>query len=141
MKKDKTTDRGPLSPNDQASSAYSGNLKYNEEEDSFEYDVEKEESSYPNEEAEYQHDDPYDSAAPHGEDDNSDWDEANQYLGDEYDKKRSLETDVDELGMHIDHGRITRLNKKDRDLSRTAEDSRTDLDEEGYPINDAKPLK
>ncbi len=120
-------------PNDQASRAYSERLKYNKKSDSFEYDVEKEDPVYPNEEAEYQHDDPYDTGAPNGEDDNSDWDEANQYVGDEYDKHKSLETDAESLGMHIDKGRITRLNKKDEKLAETPEDLRDDLDEEGYP--------
>lgn len=120
-------------PNEQADRGNIENLKYNREEDSFEYDIDPESKPYPNEEREYQHDDPYDTTAPKGEDDNSDWDEANQYVGDEYDKNRSLETDVEDLGMHIDKGRITHLSKEDEKLAETPEDERDDLDEEGYP--------
>jgi len=122
--------------NDQADRGNIEDLKYNEEEDSFEYDLEQGESEYPNEEREYQHEDPYDTAAREGEDDNSTYDEANQYLGDEYDPNKSLETDLDDLGMHVDKGRITRLNKADEKLSETPEDQRNDLDEEGYPKRD-----
>jgi len=118
-------------PNDQADRGYIHNLKYNERSDSFEYDIEKEDLGYANEDAEYQHDDPYDTDAPHGKDDNSDWDEANLYVGDEYDKNKSLETDAEKLGMHI--GKIPKLGKKDAKLAETPEDSRNDLDEEGYP--------
>ncbi|QNL52283.1 hypothetical protein H8S90_12345 [Olivibacter sp. SDN3] len=120
-------------PNDQADRGYIHNLKYNKNTDSFEYDIENDPKTYPNEEAEYQHDDPYDTVAPQGKDDNSDWDEANLYVGDEYDKNKSLETDIDSLGMHIDKGRITKLKKADKEISKTPEDLRDDLDEEGYP--------
>ena len=108
-------------------------LRYNEEEDSFEIDVDSTDQ-------EYIHPDPYDSSAPNGSDFNSDYDEANPLVSDEYDKDASLETDVEKLGMHIDNGRIVELNDIDEDLARTPEDDRDDLDEEGYPKND-KPLK
>ncbi|WP_134088695.1 hypothetical protein [Olivibacter sp. XZL3] len=119
--------------NDQADRGNIENLRYNEEADSFEYDIDPDTKDFPNEEREYQHEDPYDTAAPQGEDDNSDWDEANQYVGDEYDPNKSLETDVESLGMHIDSGKITRLSKEDEKLAETPEDERDDLDEEGYP--------
>lgn len=106
------------------------NLKYNAEEDSFEYDVDSDDPDY-------QHADPYNTAVPNGEDMNSTYDEANPYdAGDEYKENESLETDVDDLGMHIDDGHIVELNATDRALSHTAEDDRDDLDEEGYPKND-----
>ena len=120
-------------PNKQADRGHVANLKYDREQDSFEYDIDPETKDFPEEEREYQHDAPYDTAAPHGEDDNSDWDEANPYVGDEYDKHKSLETDSIDLGMHIDKGKITRLSKKDKKLAETPEDKRNDLDEEGYP--------
>ncbi|GAA4781054.1 hypothetical protein GCM10023231_05460 [Olivibacter ginsenosidimutans] len=123
-------------PNEQADRGNVENLKYNPEEDSFELDIDPASRDYPDEEREYQHEDPYDTAAPGGEDDNSDWDEANPYVGDEYDRDKSLETDAEGLGMHIDNGRITRLNKKDEKLAETPEDKRDDLDEEGYPKRD-----
>lgn len=112
------------------------NLKFDEETNSFELDIEKEDADYPNEEAEYQHEDPYDTAAPNGKDDNSDWDEANPTIGDEYDGNKSLETDVENLGMHIDKGEITQLSPEDERLAETSEDYQDDLDEEGYPKND-----
>ncbi len=70
---------------------------------------------------------------------NSTYDEANPYDAvDEYIPNESLETEVDNLAMHIDHGEIVELNAKDRALSHTPEDDRDDLDEEGYPKNDRK---
>jgi len=107
-------------------------LIFNEEEDSFEYDVK---SDDPN----YVHPDPYNTAAKNGEDMNSTYDEANQYdAADEYIPNESLETDVDKLGMHIDNGEIVETDTVDRILSHTPEDDRDDLDEEGYPKNDRK---
>jgi hypothetical protein len=106
------------------------NLSYNAEDDSYEYDVKSDDPDY-------QHADPYDTSAPNGEDMNSTYDEANPYdTKDEYIPNESLATDVDKLGMHIDHGEITELDATDRKLSHTPEDDRDDLDEEGYPKND-----
>jgi hypothetical protein len=80
-------------------------LKYNAEDNSYEYDVKSDEAN------------PYDTA-------------------DEYIPNESLETDVDKLGMHIDDGKIVEIDPIDEVLSRTPEDDRDDLDEEGYPKND-----
>jgi hypothetical protein len=107
-------------------------LNYNADDDSFEYDVKSDNPDY-------QHPDPYNTSVKNGEDMNSTYDEANPYdAGDEYIPNESLETDVDKLAMHIDNGKITELNPKDKALSHTPEDDRTDLDEEGYPKNDKK---
>ncbi len=103
------------------------NLNYNAEENSFEYDVKSEDPDY-------QHPDPYNTSAPNGEDMNSTYDEANPFdATDEYIPNESLETDVDKLAMHVDHGEILELDATDRALSHTPEDDRDDLDEEGYP--------
>lgn len=102
------------------------NLKYNPKEDSFELDVDPEEA----EEVGYDHPDPYDTAA---DDFVSDYDESNPYVGDEYDKNASLENDADKLGMHIMREDHLKVSKKDEEISRTPEDDRDDLDEEGYP--------
>jgi len=102
------------------------NLKYNEKKGSYELDVE---STDPEEE-EYQHPDPYETG---GDDFSSEYDEANQYVGNEYDKKASLEKDADGLGMHIIREDNLKLNKKDEEIAKTPEDERDDLDEEGYP--------
>ena len=109
-------------------------LAYNEDDDSFEYDVKSEDPDY-------DHPDPYRTSVKNGADFNSTYDEANPYAVDEYIPDESLETDVNDLGMHIDTGKIVRVDPTDRIISRTPEDSRTDLDEEGYPINDTTPKK
>ncbi|MDB5154269.1 MAG: hypothetical protein JWR54_3020 [Mucilaginibacter sp.] len=106
------------------------NLSYNADDDSFEYDVESNDPDY-------DHPDPYNTAVKNGADMNSTYDEANPYDAvDEYIPNESLETDVDKLGMHVDHGKIVEVDPIDDILSRTPEDSRSDLDEEGYPKND-----
>lgn len=122
--------------NEEADRGNIENLKYNEELDSFELDIDEESADFPNEDPEYRHEDPYDTAAPHGKDGNSDWDEANPLLGDEYDENKSLETDLDVLGMHVEKSRSHHLSKLDEKLAETPEDKRDDLDEEGYPRKD-----
>jgi len=105
-------------------------LKYNADDNSFEYDVKSDNPDY-------DHPDPYKTSAKNGDDMNSTYDEANPYdAGDEYIPNESLEDDVDQLGMHIDDGKIVELDPTDEVLSRTPEDDRDDLDEEGYPKND-----
>ncbi len=104
-------------------------LAYDEEKNSYEFDVKSEDPDYV-------HLDPYDTAVENGGDADSDFDEANPTAVNEYDKDLSLETDLDELGMHVDNGNIVELLPIDEELSRTPEDDRDDLDEEGYPKND-----
>ncbi|RYY34575.1 MAG: hypothetical protein EOP46_12985 [Sphingobacteriaceae bacterium] len=108
-----------------------GDLSYNENDDSFELDVESDNPDY-------DHPDPYKTSAKNGADFDSTWDEANPTAVDEYIPNESLETDVDSLGMHIDDGKIVELDPADEAISRTPEDDRDDLDEEGYPKNDLK---
>ena len=106
------------------------NLSFNKEKGSYELDVKGADKDY-------DHPLPYDTTAANGGDDNSDYDEANPYIGDEYANKADQEeSDLDELGMHIDNGEIVELDAEDELLARTPEDERTDLDEEGYPVND-----
>ncbi|WP_133577476.1 hypothetical protein [Pedobacter metabolipauper] len=110
------------------------NLNFDEESNSFEIDVKGEDKDY-------DHPLPYDTAAPNGEDDNSDYDEANPYIGDEYKtKEEQVEKGLENSAMHIDNGEILEVSPEDEYLARTPEDDRTDLDEEGYPINDAPPM-
>jgi len=104
-------------------------LKYNAEEDSFELDVQGDD------EDDYTHENPYDTAAEDGDDMDSDWDEANLEVGDEYEEFNE-EEEVEKLGMHIDRGQIVELDPLDEKLAETPEDKRTDLDEEGYPKRD-----
>src|SRR5690606_10695513 len=104
-------------------------LKYNDARDSFELDVEQQEGD------DYQHSDPYNTAAPHGEDDNSYWDEANPEANEEYkNKPADVQDRVD--GLDIVDDRALRLDKIDERLAETPEDERDDLDEEGYPLRD-----
>jgi hypothetical protein len=102
-------------------------LSYNADDDSFEYDVESDNPDY-------DHPDPYKTSVKNGADMDSTYDEANPYSVDEYIPNESLETDVDQLGMHI--GDEEEIDPVDDILSRTPEDNRNDLDEEGYPKND-----
>ena len=106
------------------------NLAYNKEENSFEYDVK-------GNDGDYDHPDPYDTAVKNGGDADSDYDSANPTAVDEYETKEELEEEsLDDLGMHVDHGKIVELNPVDEELAKTPEDDRDDLDEEGYPKND-----
>jgi hypothetical protein len=104
------------------------NLTFNEKKGSYELDVE---SADPEEE-DYQHPDPYETG---GDDFSSEYDEANQYVGDEYAKDASLEKDADSLGMHIIGEDSLKINRRDEEIAKTPEDERDDLDEEGYPKN------
>jgi hypothetical protein len=108
-------------------------LKYDEESDSYELDVEGTAKDY-------RHPDPYDTSAKDGEDMDSDWDEANLVVGNEYDKEGSLDEEMEESGMHISRGKILELDPLDEALAETPEDEREDLDEEGYPKNDGEPM-
>lgn len=105
-------------------------LSFDKDKNSFELDVKGKDKDY-------DHPLPYDTTAANGGDDNSDYDEANPYIGDEYaDKKAQYESDLDDLGMRIDDGKSIEIDPEDEFLARTPEDDRTDLDEEGYPVND-----
>jgi hypothetical protein len=105
------------------------NLSWNAEEGSFEIDVKSDDPDY-------DHPDPYNSAAKNGSDINSTYDESNPLAVDEYIKDESLETDADKLGMHVNNGEDLEIDPIDEILSRTPEDDRDDLDAEGYPKND-----
>lgn len=104
-------------------------LKYNAEENSFEMDVQGDDDD------DYVHENPYDTAGEDGDDMDSDWDEANLEVGDEYEELNE-EEEVEKLGMHIDHGQSVELDPLDEKLAETPEDKRPDLDEEGYPKRD-----
>lgn len=127
---DENLDRDKKMKEDLGEESEAEDLNYDAEQDSYEINIASKDPDY----------DPpalFDSAAPNGSDFDSSYDEANPYdTKGEYDKNRSLETDADSLGMHIDDGQITELDPVDELLSRTPEDDRDDLDEEGYPKND-----
>lgn len=119
-----------LHPTDLGETRDFDNLAYDKEKNSFEFDVK-------GEDAQYDHPLPYDTSAPNGEDSMSTYDESNAYVGSEYDEDKERDERLDEAGMHIDNsGEIVALSPEDEILSRTPEDDRDDLDEEGYPVND-----
>lgn len=106
------------------------NLSFNEERNTFEVDVKADDTVY-------DHPLPYETASDNGSDADSDYDEANPFVADEYsDKNEPLEERLNEFGMHIDQGESVELSPEDELLARTPEDERADLDEEGYPVND-----
>lgn len=110
------------------------NLAYDKVKGSYELDVNGTDKDY-------DHPMGYETVAVGAKDDDSTYDEANPYIGDEYASNEDIaEDNLEELGMHVDNGESVRLNAEDEILARTPEDNRDDLDEEGYPINDA-PLK
>lgn len=106
-------------------------LTYDKTKKTYELDVKK------GEEKDYDHPMNYDTIATGSVDDDSTYDEANPYVGDEYaNKKETAEDELEELAMHIDEGESVIVDPEDELLSRTEEDYRDDLDEEGYPKND-----
>lgn len=106
------------------------NLSFDKDKNSFEFDVKGKDE-------EYDHPLPYDTSAPNGEDSISTYDESNPYNGSEYNKEKEMNERLDGAGMRIDNsGESVVLSPEDEILSRTPEDERDDLDEEGYPIND-----
>jgi len=108
----------------------SENLSYDENKQSYEFDVK-------GRDRDYDHPMGYETIAAGAVDDDSTYDEANPYVGDEYAKDEDIiNKELNELGMHIDYGESVKLSPEDEILARTPEDSRNDLDEEGYPIND-----
>ncbi|MBC7744629.1 MAG: hypothetical protein H7096_05960 [Flavobacterium sp.] len=129
--KNEDQDRDKTLKDDLNSQTNIDNLAYNAEANSFEFDVNTEGG-------EYDHPDPYNTAVKNGGDFNSDYDEANPTAVDEYDKAEDSAENLDTLGMHIDSGKIVELSPIDEELSKTPEDDRDDLDEEGYPKNDTR---
>ncbi|MBE9599320.1 hypothetical protein [Pedobacter sp. MC2016-24] len=119
-----------LHPTDLGETKDFNNLAYDKDKNSFEFDVKGEEKDY-------DHPLPYDTSAPNGEDSISTYDEANPYVGDEYDEEREAGDKLEGAGMRIDgEGSSVLLSPEDEILARTPEDDRDDLDEEGYPVND-----
>lgn len=128
-----TEKKDKLHPTDLGETKDFNNLSYDKDKNSFVFDVKGEEKQY-------DHPLPYDTSAPNGEDSNSSYDEANPYIGNEYNDEEQIGENLEEAGMHIDNGEIVALAPEDELLARTAEDEREDLDEEGYPINDTPEI-
>jgi len=110
------------------------NLSYDENKQSYEFDVKGTDEDY-------DHPMGYETVAVGAKDDDSTYDEANPYIGDEYATDEDIANDeLEELGMHVDNGESVKLSPEDEILARTPEDNRDDLDEEGYPINDTPKI-
>jgi hypothetical protein len=126
---DENPDRDKKLKDELAETININDLAFNEEANSFELDVESDD-------AEYDHPDPYDTSVTNGGDADSSYDQDNPTAVHEYDKDLSLESDAEKLAMHIDDGSIVQVDAIDKELAKTPEDQRDDLDEEGYPKND-----
>ena len=121
-----------LHPSDLGETKDFKDLSYDKDKQSYELDVKGADKDY-------DHPMPYETVAAGSIDDDSTYDEANPYIGDEYATNQEKAKDkLDELGMHIDNdGDSVTVSKEDEILARTEEDLRDDLDEEGYPKNDS----
>jgi hypothetical protein len=121
-----------LHPSDLGETKDFNDLSFDKEKQSYEFDVKGEDKDY-------DHPMPYETVPTGAINDDSTFDEANPYVGDEYAMDVDKAQDkLDELGMHVDDtGESVLLSPEDELLARTPEDDRDDLDEEGYPKNDA----
>ncbi len=121
-----------LHPSDLGETKDFNDLSFDENKQSYELDVKGEDKDY-------DHPMPYETVAAGAVDDDSTYDEANPYVGDEYATDvEKVKDKLDELGMHIDNeGESVLVSAEDELLARTDEDLRDDLDEEGYPKNDS----
>lgn len=120
-----------LHPSDLGETKDFNDLSFDEEKQSYEFDVKGRDKDY-------DHPMPYETVSTGAIDDDSTYDEANPYVGDEYATDLIKAKDkLGELGMHIDtNGESVLVSPEDEILARTEEDFRDDLDEEGYPKND-----
>lgn len=133
MSEDSTPNKAAdkLHPTDLGETKDFNDLSFDKDKNTYELDVKGEDKDY-------DHPMPYDTVATGSIDDDSTYDEANPYVGDEYaDKAEVIEEGLDEMGMHVDNGESVLLSAEDEILARTPEDDRDDLDEEGYPVNDS----
>lgn len=121
-----------LHPSDLGETKDFNDLSFDRDKQSYELDVKGDDKDY-------DHPMPYETVATGAVDDDSTYDEANPYVGDEYASNEDQANDkLEELGMHVDlTGESVLLSPEDEILARTPEDERDDLDEEGYPKNDA----
>jgi hypothetical protein len=104
-------------------------LAFDENKNSYEMDVIADDPDYI-------HHSPYDTTVENGSDARSDFDEANPTAVNEYNKNASLESDLDDLAMHVQTEED--IIEDEESFSETPEDNRDDLDREGYPKNDRK---
>lgn len=129
MKKNKENKKTPTNNQEQGPEEPQ-DLTYNEQEDSYEMDVS-------DEDPDWEHPMDYDTISEGAQDDDSTYDEANPFVGEEYAPKDELQEEaLQDDQMHIDRGPIVHLSAEDEKLAEDQEDERGDLDEEGYPKKD-----
>ncbi len=105
----------------------SDDLSYDPEKSSYVYDVD-------NEDPDYEHPADYPTLSEGAEDDDSSYDEANPFVGDEYADKEELKGEnLENSNMHIVGEDSLKVSAYDKKLAEDMEDYRDDLDEEGYP--------
>jgi hypothetical protein len=105
----------------------SDDLIYDSEKESYEYDV-------AGDNPDYQHPADYPTLSEGAEDDDSTYDEANPFVGDEYAEKDELKEDnLENSNMHIVEEDALKTSSYDKKIAEDMEDFRDDLDEEGYP--------
>lgn len=105
----------------------SDDLIYDAEKESYVYDVD-------DKDPDYDHPADYPTLSEGAEDDDSSYDEANPFVGDEYVEKDELKADnLENSHMHIAKEDDLKVSPYDSKLAEDMEDYRDDLDEEGYP--------
>ncbi|MHC8949968.1 hypothetical protein [Sphingobacterium hungaricum] len=82
----------------------------------------------------WDHPSDYETIAEGAKDDDSTYDNSNPLVGDEYaDREDLIDDEFNDEGIRIVGKKDLKISKLDEELSRTEEDYRDDLDEEGYP--------
>ncbi|GHE30523.1 hypothetical protein [Sphingobacterium griseoflavum] len=112
---------------EEATAKPSDDLIYDAEKSSYVYDV-------ANGDPDYEHPADYPTLSEGAEDDDSSYDEANPFVGDEYAEKDELKGEnLENSNMHIVGEEDLKVSPYDKKLAEDMEDYRDDLDEEGYP--------
>ncbi|TJZ53823.1 hypothetical protein FAZ15_16505 [Sphingobacterium olei] len=101
-------------------------LSFDEEKGSYELDVD-------DDDPDWDHPADYATISKGAEEDSSEYDNSNPLVGNEYAELDELkEQNLNRSNMHITSEESLKVSKRDEELSQTEEDSRDDLDEEGY---------
>lgn len=102
-------------------------LAFDEEKGSYRFDVE-------DNDPDWDHPADYDTLSQGAENDTSNYDVSNPFVGSEYANLDDLkQEDWSNSGMRITGKNNFKLSKLDKEISKDEEDYRDDLDEEGYP--------
>lgn len=105
------------------------NLAFDKEKGSYELDVN-------DNDPDWDHPANYETVSEGAEQDTSEYDSSNPFVGSEYaDLEELQEQELEKSGMHITKAKNLKVSKLDKELGKDDEDLRDDLDEEGYPIN------